>query len=142
LQLSYACFESGEAVSQLITAHLPCLKELVLEGSGLGNEGLIQLVKGKWRLLETLNLQNNRLGIHCPGVLLQADWPDLQQLNLSQNSLGPAAYQILGGPSKPLLGYGRNVFEGSRFVASQQLCAKWPMLQCLDLSNHNGYSPE
>ncbi len=146
LQLRYACFKSDEAVSQLITAHLPCLKEVVLEGSSLGNEGLIRLVKGKWRSLEILNL-HNRLDNHCLGVLLRADWPDLQQLNLSQNRLGVAAYQVLGGPSKPLLGFGRNVFKGSRFVASQQLCAKWPMLQYLDLSNHSGhvqwaYNPE
>ncbi len=133
LQLSYAIFESVEAVSQLMTAQLPWLKELVLEGSNLGNEGVIQLVKGKWRSLEILNLQNNRLDNHCLGALLQADWPDLQQLNLSQNRLDFAAYQILGGPSKPLLGFVRNVFEG-RFVASHQLCPKWPMLQRLDLS--------
>ncbi len=61
-------------MSQLISAHLPCLKELVLEGSNLGNEGVIQLVKGKWRLLENLNLQNNRLDNHCLGALLEADW--------------------------------------------------------------------
>ena len=124
-------------VSQLISAHLPCLKELVLEGSYLGNEGVIQLVKGKWRLLEILNLQNNRLDNHCLGALPEADWPELQQLNLSHKRLDFAAYQILGDPSKPLLGFVRNVFEGSRFVASQQLCPKWPMLQRLDLSYQN-----
>jgi hypothetical protein len=64
LQLSRANFEHGKAASHLITAYLPCLKELVLESSWLGNEGLVQVVKGNWWSLKILNLQNNRLDFH------------------------------------------------------------------------------
>ena len=38
-------------VSQLMSAHLPCLKELVLEGSNMGNEGEMA-VAGKFESAE------------------------------------------------------------------------------------------